>query len=343
VPPLEAGAQEGKAVAVAAITPENGIVRRARQLDPFLVPDDSSCPSTLATGLPQCGRARLQWHLTADQLAKLAANSPTMDGRLSQAGVGPVIRCSSFLTDKNSGHRWPLGPRVALNMCPLPLIHMPPAWDGQKRKDRNLDEPLFLPAPLLRLGLNELLVDSSELEQQSALVVQMLLPRTLASIKDSVMARALPLHAASNALWRQPASDVLGDLDDEVTASAIRLSLQCPLTRARLVSPVRTDSCGHVECFDLNAFLECQQGARIAKWLCPICSASAQPEGLRLCSWTMDVLEKLPPTMRECMVEPDGTILAENTQDQTPSRKRSSSHALQAGDDSDNPICLDDD
>ena len=52
-------------------------------------------------------------------------------------------------------------------------------------------------------------------------------------------------------------------------AGAARLSLQCPLSHMRIVTPVRSVKCKHLECFDLSSYLQMARAARFPKFHCP--------------------------------------------------------------------------
>ena len=58
------------------------------------------------------------------------------------------------MTDGKRNHRWPLGAQVGLNNVPLPVVHVPPIFDGISTYDANADQPLRLPPHLLRAGAN---------------------------------------------------------------------------------------------------------------------------------------------------------------------------------------------
>jgi E3 SUMO-protein ligase PIAS1 len=58
------------------------------------------------------------------------------------------------------------------------------------------------------------------------------------------------------------------------------LSLKCPLSYMRLVTPCRATTCTHVQCFDATSYLQLQQQG--PQWLCPVCSKSAPYERLAI-------------------------------------------------------------
>ncbi|KAI0561815.1 hypothetical protein FGB62_71g022 [Gracilaria domingensis] len=63
---------------------------------------------------------------------------------------------------------------------------------------------------------------------------------------------------------------------DGLTVSSMKVSLRCPLGLTRIKTPVKGKRCQHVQCFDLDNFLEYSR--RSSKFECPVCNkATAQP------------------------------------------------------------------
>ena len=56
----------------------------------------------------------------------------------------------------------------------------------------------------------------------------------------------------------------------EAKLDVIDISLICPLTRSRMVTPVRGRNCAHVSCFDGEAYLRLMWDKRVEKWKCPV-------------------------------------------------------------------------
>lgn len=57
--------------------------------------------------------------------------------------------------------------------------------------------------------------------------------------------------------------------EDGVEQTAIKVSLKCPITFRRIQLPARGHDCKHVQCFDLESYLQlnCERGT----WRCPVC------------------------------------------------------------------------
>lgn len=51
--------------------------------------------------------------------------------------------------------------------------------------------------------------------------------------------------------------------------SSLQVSLKCPITFKRITLPARGHECKHIQCFDLESYLQinCERGS----WRCPVC------------------------------------------------------------------------
>ena len=56
---------------------------------------------------------------------------------------------------------------------------------------------------------------------------------------------------------------------DAVEQTALKVSLKCPITYKRITLPARGHDCKHIQCFDLESYLQmnCERGS----WRCPVC------------------------------------------------------------------------
>jgi hypothetical protein len=50
---------------------------------------------------------------------------------------------------------------------------------------------------------------------------------------------------------------------------SLKVFLKCPITCKRITLPARGHDCKHIQCFDLEAYLQinCERG----NWRCPVC------------------------------------------------------------------------
>ncbi|XP_028270124.1 zinc finger MIZ domain-containing protein 2-like isoform X2 [Parambassis ranga] len=76
--------------------------------------------------------------------------------------------------------------------------------------------------------------------------------------------------------------------EDGVEQTAIRVSLKCPITFRRIQLPARGHDCRHIQCFDLESYLQlnCERGT----WRCPVCNKTALLEGLEVDQYMLGIL-----------------------------------------------------
>lgn len=58
-------------------------------------------------------------------------------------------------------------------------------------------------------------------------------------------------------------------MDQQQLQQSIKVFLKCPITCKRITLPARGHDCKHIQCFDLEAYLQinCERG----NWRCPVC------------------------------------------------------------------------
>uniref|UniRef100_A0A7N6BY41 SP-RING-type domain-containing protein n=1 Tax=Anabas testudineus TaxID=64144 RepID=A0A7N6BY41_ANATE len=79
--------------------------------------------------------------------------------------------------------------------------------------------------------------------------------------------------------------------EDGVEQTAIKVSLKCPITFRRIQLPARGHDCKHVQCFDLESYLQlnCERGT----WRCPVCNKTALLEGLEVDQYMWGILNAI--------------------------------------------------
>ncbi|CAD7928788.1 unnamed protein product [Amoebophrya sp. A25] len=88
------------------------------------------------------------------------------------------------------------------------------------------------------------------------------------------------------------ADDDIEVTGDNVEARSIRLVDE--LTGCTMQTPVVGVFCRHLQCFDLDAFLQLQLQQKNAgqRWRCPICKLRCRPWDLRFCRFTKEIIDK---------------------------------------------------
>lgn len=107
------------------------------------------------------------------------------------------------------------------------------------------------------------------------------------------------------------------DIDDDdlaMVSSDLSINLADPFTFSIFTIPVRGKACTHLECFDLETWLNtrlgkktmcicgsgseddckrCKEPSFVDKWRCPLCNGDARPYSLRVDGFLVEVREKL--------------------------------------------------
>jgi len=290
-------------------------------------PAGFTCPSCMAVtlvpfapGLPELQRPKIRLAPGSSAAVQLGGHGTHMadiefeyQPSLLAPSSGHRLELRCFLAHQlveppkmRKNHRWPLGCVLFLNGTQQQVQQVQQAWDGHSYKDRGEDSPLVLPTHLLRAGTNRLYFTSYD-PQPHIVVVLPTTSRTWQSLVAEVRDKHTLLPSAAQAHMRATFGDPADD-DDDVVAGASRVSLRCPLSMRRIATPARGVSCRHLECFDLESYIELATATPFPRWQCPLCSMPARPHQLRVDSWTAHVLESLPADATEVEVQPDGAF-----------------------------------
>eukprot|EP00667_Euglena_gracilis_P004046 EG_transcript_4062 len=111
--------------------------------------------------------------------------------------------------------------------------------------------------------------------------------------------------------------------EEEIEAVGLQVSLQCPLSYMRIMTPVKGFDCRHIQCFDLESFLITNLGKRKKKkdkevrdkrqgdeWRCPVCNKVLQKQDLYVDKYFLDILNKAEAAWRNVEIKPDATWCA---------------------------------
>eukprot|EP01118_Nematostelium_gracile_P018386 TRINITY_DN8151_c0_g1_i1.p1 TRINITY_DN8151_c0_g1~~TRINITY_DN8151_c0_g1_i1.p1 ORF type:complete len:169 (+),score=14.56 TRINITY_DN8151_c0_g1_i1:59-565(+) len=93
--------------------------------------------------------------------------------------------------------------------------------------------------------------------------------------------------------------------DDEIQMLSLRLSLRCPLTQSRLITPAKGKQCRHLQCFDLTAYLTMNRNN--PSFECPVCQRSLPPSELLKDEFVHHLLQQLPKDLSDVDINPDGS------------------------------------
>ncbi|GAC95846.1 zinc finger protein [Pseudozyma hubeiensis SY62] len=93
--------------------------------------------------------------------------------------------------------------------------------------------------------------------------------------------------------------------DDDIEAGAATMSLKCPFSYMRIVTPCRGSHCSHVQCFDAYSFFSINE--QTPSWSCPVCFKTIKPEDLMMDGYVDDILKRVPQDEDSVIIEPDGS------------------------------------
>lgn len=98
-----------------------------------------------------------------------------------------------------------------------------------------------------------------------------------------------------------------GDEDENLLVESERVDLLCPLSRDRIITPVRGKKCEHIQCIDLQYFIDSNLKDNGKKWYmsCPICFRQLLPEDLRLDEYMMEIIKSSMRTRKSSVATND--------------------------------------
>lgn len=92
--------------------------------------------------------------------------------------------------------------------------------------------------------------------------------------------------------------------DTEIETTSSNMSLKCPLSYSRLVDPVRSTACKHIQCFDALSYLQLQEQG--PQWICPICNKPAPFDSLAVDEYAREILAKTSQSIEQVTIDPSG-------------------------------------
>ncbi|KAG1561301.1 hypothetical protein G6F49_001936 [Rhizopus delemar] len=95
--------------------------------------------------------------------------------------------------------------------------------------------------------------------------------------------------------------------EDDIVLESETLSMKCPLAFVRIVTPIRSIHCNHLQCFDANTFLVMNE--QTPTWSCPVCYKKIDScDDLVLDGYFLEILNDTPSHIDSVKVETDGQI-----------------------------------
>ncbi|XP_059388865.1 zinc finger MIZ domain-containing protein 1-like [Carassius carassius] len=196
--------------------------------------------------------------------------------------------------DRQTYTNWPASVQVSVNATPLTI---------ERGDNKTSHKPLHL-KHVCQPGRNTIQITATACCCSHLFVLQLVHRPSVRSVLQGLLKKRLLTAEHCVAKVKRSFSSVAVSVgDDGVEQTAIRISLKCPITFRRIQLPARGHDCKHVQCFDLESYLElnCERGT----WRCPVCNKPALLEGLEVDQYTWGVLNALQNTeFEEVMIDP---------------------------------------
>uniref|UniRef100_A0A3B4B6W7 SP-RING-type domain-containing protein n=1 Tax=Periophthalmus magnuspinnatus TaxID=409849 RepID=A0A3B4B6W7_9GOBI len=164
--------------------------------------------------------------------------------------------------------------RVSVNATPLTI---------ERGDNKTSHKPLYL-KQVCQPGRNTIQITVTACCCSHLFVLQLVHRPSVRSVLQGLMKkRLLPAEHCVTKIKRNFSAG-----SDGVEQTAIRVSLKCPITFRRIQLPARGHDCRHIQCFDLESYLQlnCERGT----WRCPVCNKTALLEGLEVDQYMLAIL-----------------------------------------------------
>ncbi|NXU69134.1 ZMIZ2 protein, partial [Horornis vulcanius] len=211
--------------------------------------------------------------------------------------------------DRQMNTNWPASVQVSVNATPLTI---------ERGDNKTSHKPLYL-KHVCQPGRNTIQITvtacccvshqegtrrgrvvagataQSPISPQSHLFVLQLVhrPSVRSVLQGLIKKRLLPAEHCITKIKRNFSSGTIPGTpgpngEDGVEQTAIKVSLKCPITFRRIQLPARGHDCRHIQCFDLESYLQlnCERGT----WRCPVCNKTALLEGLEVDQYMLGIL-----------------------------------------------------
>uniref|UniRef100_A0A8C9ZQN1 Zinc finger MIZ-type containing 2 n=1 Tax=Sander lucioperca TaxID=283035 RepID=A0A8C9ZQN1_SANLU len=187
--------------------------------------------------------------------------------------------------DRQMNTNWPASVQVSVNATPLCI---------ERGDNKTSHKPLYL-KPVCQPGRNTVQITVTACCCSHLFVLQLVHRPSVRSVLQGLMKkRLLPAeHCITKSDKRNFSNGTIPGTpglngEDGVEQTAIKVSLKCPITFRRIQLPARGHDCRHIQCFDLESYLQlnCERGT----WRCPVCNKTALLEGLEVDQYMLGIL-----------------------------------------------------
>nr|XP_057915183.1 zinc finger MIZ domain-containing protein 1-like isoform X4 [Doryrhamphus excisus]XP_057915185.1 zinc finger MIZ domain-containing protein 1-like isoform X4 [Doryrhamphus excisus] len=190
--------------------------------------------------------------------------------------------------DRQMNTNWPASVQVSVNATPLTI---------ERGDNKTSHKPLHL-KHVCQPGRNTIQITVTACCCSHLFVLQLVHRPSVRSVLQGLLKkRLLPAEHCITKIKRNfssvaaSAGSTTLNGEDGVEQTAIKVSLKCPITFRRIQLPARGHDCKHVQCFDLESYLQlnCERGT----WRCPVCNKTALLEGLEVDQYMWGILNAI--------------------------------------------------
>ncbi|XP_026164969.1 zinc finger MIZ domain-containing protein 1a isoform X3 [Mastacembelus armatus] len=190
--------------------------------------------------------------------------------------------------DRQMNTNWPASVQVSVNATPLTI---------ERGDNKTSHKPLHL-KHVCQPGRNTIQITVTACCCSHLFVLQLVHRPSVRSVLQGLLKkRLLPAEHCITKIKRNFSSAAASaggttlNGEDGVEQTAIKVSLKCPITFRRIQLPARGHDCKHVQCFDLESYLQlnCERGT----WRCPVCNKTALLEGLEVDQYMWGILNAI--------------------------------------------------
>uniref|UniRef100_A0A8B9TQV4 Zinc finger MIZ-type containing 2 n=1 Tax=Anas platyrhynchos TaxID=8839 RepID=A0A8B9TQV4_ANAPL len=185
--------------------------------------------------------------------------------------------------DRQMNTNWPASVQVSVNATPLSI---------ERGDNKTSHKPLYL-KHVCQPGRNTIQITVTACCCSHLFVLQLVhRPSVRSVLQGLIKKRLLPAEHCITKIKRNFSSGTIPGTpgpngEDGVEQTAIKVSLKCPITFRRIQLPARGHDCRHIQCFDLESYLQlnCERGT----WRCPGLK-TALLEGLEVDQYMLGIL-----------------------------------------------------
>ncbi|XP_032666502.1 zinc finger MIZ domain-containing protein 1-like [Odontomachus brunneus] len=212
---------------------------------------------------------------------------------MRQSDIELQLKCFHY-QDKQKSTNWPANILIWVNEKPFII---------DRGENKTSHKPLYL-KEVCRIGRNTIQITALTCCCSHRLALQMVRRPTVRSILEKLLLERLlatehcinKIKYNFNSIIKQNfnsiiSTNVIQSESNGVGQTVLKVSLKCPITFKRIIQPARGKYCMHVQCFDLESYLQlnCERDS----WKCPVCSKPAQLEGLEVDQYIWGILNTL--------------------------------------------------